>query len=256
VPKTAFDPQLHGFAFANSFRLAPDERGKLIAALATAIDGALGTLGPLGLAARILGVRDKLARLLVSAVPDNYGLCGGMAFAALDYFRAGRPVPRGTGPNDQPSVGSTLRLYLWQRLLESWASNGVTFLEWIARLHLLPARWPFDAGPRALRDRSRDAWRTLKRSIDAGDPVPIGLVGEATDPFLDHQVLAYGYDPKTDLSGTIYVYDMNCPGAGQTIEIDLSTDVLSATESCPRAGNALRGFFCESYAAGTPPAIA
>lgn len=256
MPKTAFDPQLHGFAFANSFVLTADERGKLIAGLATAIDGALGALGPLGLAARIFGVRDKLAQLLVSAVPERYGLCGGMAFAALDYFRAGRHAPRGTGPNDQPPVGSPLRLYLWHRLLESWAANGVTFLEWIARLHLLPVRWPFDAGPKALRDRSRDAWRMLKRSIDAGDPVPLGLVGEAPDPFLDHQVLAYGYEARTDLTGTIYVYDMNCPGAGQTIGIDLTSDILSATESCPRTGNALRGFFCESYTPGAPPAIA
>ena len=256
MPKTAFDPQIHGFAFANSFQLTSDERGKLIAALASAIDGALGALGPLGLAARIFGVRDKLAQLLVSTVPERYGLCGGMAFAALDYFKASRPTPRGSGPSDQPAVGSSLRLYLWQRLLESWASNGVTFLEWIARLHLLPARGPFDAGPRALRDRSRNAWRALKRSIDSGDPVPIGLVGEATDPFLDHQVLAYGYEPMTDLSGTIYVYDMNCPGAGHTIAIDLTSDVLRATESCPRAGNALRGFFCESYTTSTPPVIA
>jgi len=256
VPNTGFDPRVHGFAFANSFHLTSEERGRLIAALATAIEGALGALGPLGLAARIFGVRDKLARLLVSTVPERYGLCGGMAFAALDYFKAGRPTPRGSGPNDQPPVGSSLRLYLWQRLLESWASNGVTFLEWIARLHLLPVRWPFDAGPKALRDRSRVAWHALKRSIDAGDPVPIGLVGEATDPFLDHQVLAYGYESKTDLTGTILVYDMNCPGAAQTIEIDLTSDVLSATESCPRAGNALRGFFCESYTRGTPPAIA
>jgi len=255
VPNTAFDPQVHGFAFANSFQLKSDERAKLIAALATAIDGALGALGPLGLAARIFGVRDKLAQLLVSAVPDNYGLCGGMAFAALDYFRAGRPTPRGTGPADQPPVGSTLRLYLWQRLLESWTSNGVTFLEWIARLNLLPGWWPFGGGPKALRDRSRDAWRTLRRRIDAGDPIPIGLVGEAADPFLDHQVLAYGYESKTDLTGTIHVYDMNCPGAGQTIDIDLTADVLSSIESCPRPGNALRGFFCESYTAGTPPAV-
>ena len=32
------------------------------------------------------GLRGNLAQLLVSAVPDRYGLCGGMPFAALDAF--------------------------------------------------------------------------------------------------------------------------------------------------------------------------
>ena len=50
----------------------------------------------------------------------------------------------------------------------------------------------------------------------------------------------------------IYVYDMNCPGAGQTIKIDLTSDVLKAVESCPRA-DALTGFFCE-YKPSMPPA--
>ena len=255
MARTAFTPELNGFAFANAFTMTPDERARLIVALGLAIDGALGVLGPVGLAARLIGARDKLARLTAGAIPERYGLCGGMAFAALDYMRAGLPTPRSDGPNDQPPVGSPLRVYLWQRLLESWALNGATFLEWKARLHIVPARWPFDGGARALRDRSRLAWRTLRQRLDAGDAVPIGLVGESSDPFVDHQVVAYDYVPGSDLTGTILVYDMNCPGAAQTIRIDLSGDALSAEESCSRAGNSLRGFFCEDYERATPPAI-
>jgi hypothetical protein len=253
MAKTAFDPQVNGFAFTNAFALSDEERTRLLTAVAITIDSALGMLGPFGLAARLTGTRDKLAQLLVSALPDRYGLCGGMAFAALDYFRARAPTPQGTGPDDQPPVGSALRMYLWRRLLDSWALNGATFLEWIARLHILPMRWPFDAGPRALRDRSRVAWLALQQHVDAGDPIPLGLVGDARDPFLDHQVLCYGYERRSELAGTIYVYDMNCPGRAQTIEIDLSAEVLVATESCPRKDNALRGFFCEAYAAQLPP---
>jgi hypothetical protein len=157
---------------------------------------------------------------------------------------------------DQPPVGSSLRLYLSRRLLESWAANGLTFLEWIARLQLLPARLPFDAGPKSPRDRSCDAWRSLKRSIDAGQPVPIGLVGEASAPLLDRQVLAYGYGTADPPHRDDLRLRHELPGVGQTIEIDLTSDVVKATESCPRTGNELRGFFwrvpCGRYA----PAIA
>lgn len=255
MPKTQFDPAVNGFAFANSFQLSGDDRAKLVRALATAIDAAvapLGPLGPLALVFRATGLRDKLAQSLAAAIPENYGLCGGMAFAALDYFNAGVPTPRGTGRNDQPPVGSDLRVYLTKRLLESWVPNGVTFLELIARLNYLP-RWPFGAGPRALRDRSRDAWRTLKGRLDAGKPVPLGLIGGGANPFLDHQVVAYDYVPTSELTGTIYVYDMNCPETGQTITIDLTSDELHADSSC-KSVDPLLGFFCESYEPSTPPA--
>ncbi|MEK6225568.1 MAG: hypothetical protein AABM40_04650 [Chloroflexota bacterium] len=256
MPRTAFDPAVNGFAFTNSFQLSGEERAKLSAELASAIDQSLRSLGPLGLAARVTGMRDRLAQLLVSAVPDNYGLCGGMAFAALDYFRTEASLPRGQGANDQPPPGSPLRLYLWQRLLEGWVLNGARFLEWTARLHFLPRQWPFDGGPAALRNRSRDAWRLVRVHVDAHDPVPIGLVGELVDPFQDHQVLATGYEPGSETAGTIYTYDMNCPESEQTIMFDTSCETLVAAESCPRVGNPLRGFFCETYLPLPPPPIA
>ena len=254
MPRTDFRPDSDGFAFANRFELTDAERDAVLAAVAPAIDGALSALGPLGLAARITGMRDKLGRIAVAALPQRYGLCGGIAFAALDYYRSGVAPPRGDGPDDQPPVGSPLRRYLWQRLLQSWRLNGVTFLEWKARLHLLPQRWPFDAGPAALGRRSQEQWRILQRAIDAGRPTPIGLVGELPDLFHDHQVLAYGYERSGERTGTIYVYDSNCPGGERTITLDFGDDPLLATETCARQDNALRGFFCERYDPVTPSA--
>ena len=145
-----------------------------------------------------------------------------------------------------------MHLYLWQRLLDSWRLNGITFLEWKARLHVLPQRWPFGAGPRALRDRSLRNWNTLRQRIEAGQPTVIGLIGESPNPFLDHQVLAYGYDETGTSGGRIYVYDSNCPTTEQTIDVDFSGEILSTAESCAR-GNMTRGFFCEAYEPGVPP---
>jgi hypothetical protein len=254
VTSTDFRPESNGFAFRNSFQFTDQQRAELLSTVALAVRPVLPLLGPFGIAARIAGVRDSLGRLALAAIPQQYGLCGGMAFAALDYYRAGLAMPRGIGPLDQPPLGSVLRLYLWQRLLDSWRLNGVSFLEWKARLCLLPKVWPFDAGPRALRNRSRSEWRTLRARLDAGEPTPLGLVGELSDPFLDHQVLAYGYEDADDARGTILVYDSNCPNAPQTITFDLRGETLVATESCERRrDNPLRGFFCESYEAAAPP---
>lgn len=250
MTKLGFGPATNGFAFPNAFTFSPSDRAQLATATAPAIDGALGALGPLGLGARLINARTRLAQVALAAVPDNYGLCGGMAFAALDYFRAGR-VASWTR-TEVPPAGSALHLYLWQRLLDSWQLNGVTFLEWKARLHLLPQRWPFDAGPKALRDRSRTNWRLLQQRLDAGSPVVIGLVSDSSDPFHDHQVLGYGYDDGGEWSGRIYVYDSNCPEIEQTIDVDLTGELLVATESCQRA-LPTRGFFCEAYASRVPP---
>ena len=256
MPKTTFLPEVDGFAFRNSFTLTDEERTKLIEILNLAIDTTLVLLGPAGLAMRLFGVRDRLQSFAANAVPSGYGLCGGMAFAALDYFYSGIPTPRGAGDDDQPPPDSPLRSYLGKRLIESWEPNGLTFLEWISRLYLLPRGWPFSGGPRALRDRTRREWDALQRKLDAGEPTAIGLVGDASDPFQDHQVVAYDYARTSATAGTIFVYDMNCPDAGQTIEIDLATEILGSRESCPRPQNPLRGFFCEEYTARTPPDLA
>ena len=60
MPRTLFAPALDGFAFANAFPLTESERNALRAALASAIDASLCWLGPLGLSAHVLGVRDRL----------------------------------------------------------------------------------------------------------------------------------------------------------------------------------------------------
>jgi hypothetical protein len=45
------------------------------------------------------------------------GLCGGMVFAVVDFFQAGRPVPPETGP---PAAGSPLYQFIVKRLFDSF----------------------------------------------------------------------------------------------------------------------------------------
>jgi hypothetical protein len=261
MPRTDFSPQIHGFAFANSWTLDETERDQLRAVLATAVNGALIALSPLFAPLAVLGLGRSLSGWIADGLPDSYGLCGGVAFAALDYYKSGRPLPTGSGPSDQPTratpKGAALRAYLWQRMLQSLTTGraGTLTLAWMGALHLLPEGWPFRGGPQWLLARSKEHLAELRGHIDAGEPWPIGLVGTTTDPFSNHQVLAYGYHDHEGGTSTIYVYDMNCPGREQTIGVDFSGVGLVASESCRGSRGPLQGFYCAAYSATQPPAL-
>src|SRR5206468_43557 len=128
---------------------------------------------------------------IIAAVrAPGYGMCGGMAFASLDYWLNNWVVPRGNNRHDQPQrtspQGTALRDYLWNRLLQSVRDNIVTFLQWMAILQL-------PVGPQAgwLRDQTAGELVKLKKGIDAGIPVPVALLGTTSNPLDNHQVLVY-----------------------------------------------------------------
>jgi hypothetical protein len=167
-------------------------------------------------------------------------------------------LPRGSDWKDQPpratQAGDILRTYLWKRLLDSRRLNAGKVLVWMVFLHLLPARWPFNQSSTWLLRESKKQWKSLKEHVDAGQPWPIALIGTTEDPCHNHQVLAYSYKDFGNGTGRIYVYDMNCPGTEQKIEIDMCGDTLLATEDCanPTQG-LLQGLFCEDYKSVSPP---
>ena len=269
MTKTKFTPAVNGFAFANSWTFDETETTKVRALLTTSIGDALKSGNMIsGTFLAILGAGSKVADQIAAGLPQNYGLCGGMAYAALDYFKAGRPIPRGRGPRDWPTRatpdGTVLRDYLWKRFLDSLSTGGagVATLAWQIVLYRVPAGWPFRGGPPWLLARSKEQWAILKKHIDAGEPWPMVLVGATKNPFDNHHVLAYGYDDPGDGTGTIYIYDMNSPGncpagagdaVGQSLRVDFRGQMLTAAESCPGARGPLRGFLCSAYTPSQPP---
>ena len=66
---TTFTPQTNGFAFVSSWTVV-----------------------------------RALADWIANALPQAYDLCGGMAFAALDYCLAKSALPRGSGQMINPPV--------------------------------------------------------------------------------------------------------------------------------------------------------
>ena len=224
-----FLPSQHGFAFTNSWPSAP----------AVEIATRLGTLG-IGNAAR--------------------GLCGGMVFAALDYWHAGIGPPAA-----QPAPGSPLYRYIVRRLIASWRipAGVARYYQWM----MLPDgdRDVTALGRRLGRTRhgvSRRTiaaqWPRIKSSLDDGIPAPLGLVTVASaNPARlrhNHQALAYGYV----LSGrevTMRVYDPNSgPDDDVFIRFDASApERATAFSHNLNLGWPVRGFFLVGYSPATPP---
>lgn len=243
VPKTRFKPQIDGFAFTNYWTYDQAETDKINQILASVIDGIILTIvpmvapvpDPITLAITTAIVGPKIAGLIQGALPSDYGLCGGMAWTALDYFKAGWVVPRGAGYSDQPKrpdaggtdAGAVLRNYFWQRLVDSDTEGGAaaTALEWMAILFFVPK------GAAILRNRSMAEWAKLKSHLDLGEPWPLVLIGTTSNPMHNHQVLATGYDDPGDGTGTLYLYDNVCPDSETVIKLDFRDGQAFATEN-------------------------
>ena len=254
---TSFRPEEHGFAFVNSFTFDQGEHAEIRQTLAAPVAQQSAAVGESGNFFSGIGdflsnsVFKQLEHWIDEALPDYYGLCGGMAFTAADYYRAGKPLPRGKDYYDIPQGNDpyqrALRDHLWTRQLQSLRENAPILINWMFMLHM-----PF-GGTDWLLDRTREEWEKLKVHLNQDDPWPICLIGSSTSPFNNHQVLAIGYEDPGDGTGTLYVYDMNGPGCDQTITLDMRGKELVAIESCPNAerGN-LRGFFVEHYTPASP----
>ena len=186
------------------------------------------------------------------------GLCGGMAFAARDYFEAGRKPSQGTTP---PRRGRLFD-FLVDRLLASFElpTGPARYLELMSPA--LPDgepvwRW-LGVGPHGRSWRMiREEWPKVRAEIDAGHPSPLGLVlAKSSNPIdlkLNHQVLAYGYDLVGEAL-SLRLYDPNLPARD-----DVSMSMSVAEPRKPTAatlrpqGTRVHSFFRVGYTPSPPP---
>jgi hypothetical protein len=178
------------------------------------------------------------------------GLCGGMAYTALDYFLAHKPIPR---QDYLPAEGTPLQRYIYDRQMTSLTSNIDKWAEVI--VNPLGARDSefFNWG---LQGSNGGRLEELRSFIDRGMPVPLGL---KSDKGGDHQVLAIGYDMgryRGDLGANegdlkIFVYDSNHPNNIMTLVPDVPHKVYVYTNP---DGNVWRTYFVDkNYHARIPP---
>ncbi|ULT54404.1 hypothetical protein L1999_14595 [Neobacillus drentensis] len=181
---TGFLPSSSGFKFGNNFPPVPLKRINV-----------LGRHIPIGNA--------------------SYGLCGGMIYAAMDYFEATMPIP--TNPT-APSSGALFD-YIVYRQIDSF---DIPF--GLMKYMVLMNPFLRDDDPSASRrggapqgsgwKTMNEEWPKIKNDLDNGKLSPLGLIRvKSINPFAirrHHQVLAYGYDlHESHLS--IFIYDPNFP---------------------------------------------
>ncbi len=196
----------------------------------------------------------------------SYGLCGGMAYAALDTFNAGNgtTTPSLGTPSGQPGVAATPQSgpvfnYLYSRLIDS-LSNGT-----------IPTMLEYMVAPQVTRngitgddEMTFNAFRhQIVPSINAGNPIPL-LIVEARDlPDVsdNHQVLAIGYFRRGGPNGqaVVEIYDPNFPGRIMYLNTSENNGFPSRVETEDAAGQDVvahfYGFFSNNrnYSYHKPP---
>jgi len=192
----------------------------------------------------------------VDGLPEitTKGLCGGMAFAALDYYHAGFPIPTHLGINfpggQVPPDDSTLRGYIYDRLLDSFVQNGLRFVDWTTKQD----HYTVLGGDGLFELTKNEEFPKLMQRLQSG-PVALGLISARWlwEIGENHQVVAYGAELDAAGTMTVYIYDNNAPDQEVT---------LTRTSSQGRFwsslrdvdGNAIpyRGWFVENYDRRSP----
>ena len=265
MPSLAWRNDADGFAFINSWTLDATERAALTGLAQPLVAAAVGTIAaiipdPIFLTAVTVAANGYLS----FGSHPSYGLCGGMAYYALDYWNARVPIPRGAHGGDQPPrnapAPTALRDLIWKRLLDSLGPGGVLqrTLEWSLILNQVPKE--VGGGATGLKNRTLLEWDRIRGHIDAGRPWPIGLVYANTDVWYQHQILVYGYENTGANQGTLFVYDNNSPSqfgaqGHSEVTLDFRGQTLVATSAFNSDINRLAGFFCSGYFPGPPLAM-
>jgi len=219
VPRSfaEFRPSEHGFSFVNAFS---------------------GSSLPVS-----LGDAEKKLGL-----PSRFGLCGGMSFAAADYFLARRIIPADTA---QPARGTPLYTYIYSRQSTSFGTMNtmaLRFIEWM--------RLPED-GDDGTRARTGPQVPLIEATLAKGEPVMIGLVlvsaDQTREPWHNHQVLAYASRRSGD-SVDISIYDPNFPKRDDAvIRVEMRNGLPDCTRLVPgRTPTHIRGLFRMPYTPITP----
>jgi hypothetical protein len=143
------------------------------------------------------------------------GLCGGMIYAARDYFEGRALIPQMTANPNDPENAYTK--YIIQRLFDSFTEADISmYMKLMSPMYADTDEGVLNSMGQMGRAyvTLREEWPMIKGEIDQGHPSAIGLVrvksAWAGDLGQNHQVLAYGYTINTTYVD-LRIYDPNFP---------------------------------------------
>jgi hypothetical protein len=277
--QTSFRPSIDGFAFGNAWHLNAAERADIQNVVAGALPTVVAALTPLlltvspvvltalGPALIIAGpflplVLPLAIKAAVKAIGNEVAdeaktWCGGMAFAAADYFQLNWALPRGLAADDEPDSqnpagltagGVVLREYIFSRLIDCQLANLETSLLW----HFMKA-FMSSYGDAYVRDQTRNQVVAVGAKIAAGTPCPIYLLHPGLDPSADHVVVAIGFQELDINVWQIDVYDVDLPTDVHTLHIDATHSPLVITEPTRDDKPTWTGLFLADYTPHRPP---
>ena len=176
----------------------------------------------------------------------THGICGGMAFSAMDYYLAGMAVPSHIENQINPDwflihpddIKSRLVKYLFDRLIDSLIANWQDFVSWTRKDDQDASQSTKGVEFTKLQDRIQQygAWPIGLVRVDS-----IGDIGK------NHQVVAYQCWNMNGNMG-VNLYDNNFPDRVTTLtskkgDIGFTSDIDNRH---------IRGFFVENYDPHTP----
>jgi hypothetical protein len=171
-----------------------------------------------------------------------YGLCGGMCFAALDYFNKGKQVPEF---DEVDNINLRLFRYLWTRQLETLGFSVIQKL----------ITWSVLDDKTVTQKTARNEVPKIERRIKKGEPAVLVLirVRGLFAPTQNHQVLVTGYDYDSDTRDmTVHLYDPNHPQRDPNLTMNLARP-SKGIDLKQSTGEPLRGFFVIDYKTQAPP---
>ena len=172
------------------------------------------------------------------------GVCGGMVYAAANYFVYDQPTPQDRTQG--------LFKYFCRRLLDSWSLpfGVMRYYDWQRR----PGKTQSWLGSFVQSGVTRltvvDEWPKIRAAIDAGLPAPLGLVKvhswRLQDMARNHQVLCHGYSDEGS-TATLHVYDPNWPRRDVKLQFDCSAPDEERMVEHSEEGQTVRGIFLTDY---------
>jgi hypothetical protein len=130
-------------------------------------------------------------------INDADGMCGGMVYAVIDYYKAGLSTPEDTLPPTRIHNNSLLE-YIRQRQKDS-----------VLQLRTLNYLLAFSLTPEKEKEMVLNTYEIIKKQISQNELIALGLIRsrEFKKVKQNHQVGVYGYQEDAEGNVILKVYD-------------------------------------------------